>query len=94
MNRSLVLLPTLLAAAAASALASAIPDAPSWPLPLETRYLTSNFMEHRSGRFHAGLDLKTEGRTGFPVLAAEDGWIARIRVSPAGYGRTLYLRGA
>ncbi|MBU0743213.1 M23 family metallopeptidase [bacterium] len=94
MNRSLVLLPTLLAAAAASALASAIPDAPSWPLPLETRYLTSNFMEHRSGRFHAGLDLKTEGRTGFPVLAAEDGWIARIRVSPAGYGKTLYLRGA
>ncbi len=66
---------------------------PLWPLTLETRYLTSNFMEHRSGRFHAGLDLKTAGRSGFPVLAVEDGWISRIRVSSSGYGRTLYLRG-
>ena len=35
------------------------PD-PRWPLDLPTRYLTSNFMEYRPGRFHAGLDLKTQ----------------------------------
>lgn len=64
-----------------------------WPLPLETRYLTSNFMEHRSGRFHAGLDLKTDSRSGFPVMAVEAGWVSRIRVSTAGYGKTIYLRG-
>jgi len=87
MNR--ILITFLLATAAAVCRA----DEPLWPLPLETRYLTSNFMEHRAGRFHAGLDLKTEGRTGFPVLAAEDGWVSRIRVSPAGYGKALYLRG-
>jgi len=72
---------------------AAAPDERLWPLPLETRYLTSNFMEHRSGRFHAGLDLKTDSRSGFPVMAVEAGWISRIRVSPSGYGKTIYLRG-
>jgi hypothetical protein len=93
MKRRLSLVPVLLSAAAAGILAAETRPAPLWPLPLETRYLTSNFMEHRAGRFHAGLDLKTAGRTGFPVLAVEDGWISRIRLSAGGYGRALYLRG-
>ncbi len=36
---------------------------PLWPLDLSTRYLTSNFMEYRGGRFHAGIDLKTNSET-------------------------------
>lgn len=64
-----------------------------WPLDLPERYLTSNFMEYRTGRFHAGLDLKTQSRTGFPVYAVEDGWIEKIRISTGGYGKALYLRG-
>ncbi len=64
-----------------------------WPLDLKTRYLTSNFMEHRSGRFHAGLDLKTQSKSGFPVRAVTDGWISRIRLTSGGYGKTLYLKG-
>jgi hypothetical protein len=67
--------------------------APVWPLDLPHRYLTSNFMERRPGRLHAGLDLRTEGRTGFPVRAAEDGYVSRLRASAGGYGRALYLRG-
>ena len=66
---------------------------PVWPLDLPTRHLTSNFMEHRLGRFHAGIDLKTGGRCGLPVRAAEDGWISRLRVAPFGYGWVVYLRG-
>lgn len=66
---------------------------PLWPLDLPTRYLTSNFMEYRSGRFHAGLDLKTQSQEGFSVLAVEDGWISRVRVNPRAYGRAVYLRG-
>lgn len=93
MNRLFPVILTLLAAGTTAVRAGGPVRAPLWPLPLETRYLTSNFMEHRAGRFHAGLDLKTEGRTGFPVRAVEDGWISRIRLSPAGYGRVLYLRG-
>ncbi|MCB1182426.1 hypothetical protein KDM41_03260 [bacterium] len=68
------------------------PD-PRWPLDLPTRYLTSNFMEYRPGRFHAGLDLKTQTVTGFPARAVEDGWIVRVRATPTAYGRAVYLRG-
>lgn len=67
------------------------PEQPCWPLALESRYLTGNFMEPRGGRFHAGLDLKTYSRTGYPVLAAQDGWVSRVRFTPTGYGQALYL---
>ncbi len=69
------------------------PPDPQWPLDLDTRYLTSNFMEFRSGRFHAGLDLKTETRQGYTVRAVEDGYISRLRCTPTAYGRVVYLRG-
>jgi len=45
----------------------------------------------RSNHFHAGLDIKTQGRTGLPVLAAADGWISRINVNAGGYGNALYI---
>ncbi len=68
-------------------------DGPIWPLDLEPHYLTSNFMEHRPGRFHAGLDFKTDERSGHTVRAVTDGWISRIRFTAGGYGKALYLRG-
>jgi hypothetical protein len=64
-----------------------------WPLDLATHYLTSNFMEYRSGRFHAGIDLKTETITGFAVKAVEDGYVVRVRATPFAYGRAIYVRG-
>jgi hypothetical protein len=76
-----------------SAAAGENPSSPTWPLDLSTRYLTSNFMEFRSGRFHAGLDLKTQSREGFVVRAVEDGYISRVRCTPTAYGRVVYLRG-
>jgi murein DD-endopeptidase MepM/ murein hydrolase activator NlpD len=65
-----------------------------WPLDLPAHWLTSNFMEYRGGRFHAGIDLKTRETEGFPAYAVEDGWISRLRATPGGYGRAVYLRGA
>ena len=67
--------------------------APCWPLDLETRFLTSNFMERRPGRWHAGLDFKTETVSGFPVRAVEAGWISRVRAEAGAYGRAVYLVG-
>jgi hypothetical protein len=64
-----------------------------WPLDLSHRYLTANFMEYREGRFHAGIDLKTNSQTGYPCRAVEDGWISRVRVGAWGYGQAVYLRG-
>jgi len=84
-------------AAGISPIGAAEPDTTAvevrWPLDLSTRYLTSNFMEYRSGRFHAGLDLKTQSRTGFAARAVEDGSIVRVRATPFAYGRAVYLLG-
>ncbi len=54
--------------------------------------LTSTFGEFRPGHFHAGLDIKTFGKEGFPVFAIEDGFVWKIRVSPFGYGKAIYLK--
>jgi len=61
-----------------------------WPTDA-SKAITSTFAEYRPGRFHAGIDIKTWGRTGYNIYAIRDGYISRIRVSPYGYGRALYL---
>lgn len=53
--------------------------------------LAGNFGELRADHFHTGLDFKTQGREGIPVIAASDGVISRIKVSPFGYGKAVYL---
>ena len=53
--------------------------------------LSGNFGELRGDHFHTGLDMKTQGKEGFPVIAACAGVISRVKVSPYGYGRALYL---
>lgn len=61
-----------------------------WPLKLEPQ-LTSSFAEYRPGRFHAGIDLRTNG-VGREVYAAADGYVSRVRCSPYGYGKAVYLQ--
>lgn len=61
------------------------------PLPIPL-VLAGNFGELRPNHFHSGLDFKTLGREGIPVLAATDGVVERVKVSPYGYGQALYLR--
>lgn len=54
-------------------------------------YLSGGFMEMRNNHFHGGLDIKTQGKTGFRVYSAADGWISRIVISGSGYGNALYV---
>ena len=61
-----------------------------WPLDLP-RQLTSSFAEYRPGRFHAGIDLRTQG-VGRPIRAAHDGYVSRVRCSPWGYGKAVYVQ--
>ncbi|MBI2425021.1 MAG: M23 family metallopeptidase [Candidatus Hydrogenedentes bacterium] len=82
-----MLLPLLLAAALAAGDAT---DGYAWPLDLP-RELTSSFAEFRSGRFHAGIDLRTNG-IGRDVFAARAGAVTRVRCSPHGYGKAIYLQ--
>ncbi len=62
----------------------------AWPLDLPPQ-LTSSFAEYRPGRFHAGVDLRTGG-IGQPVRAIADGYVSRVRCSPWGYGKAIYLQ--
>ncbi|RKR82328.1 peptidase M23-like protein [Mucilaginibacter gracilis] len=49
------------------------------------------FGELRSNHFHSGLDFKTNQRTGYPVHAAFDGYISRLRIQYGGFGRAVYI---
>lgn len=53
--------------------------------------LAGTFGELRSNHFHAGIDIKTRGREGFPIIAIEDGYVSRVKIRPGGYGKALYL---
>lgn len=53
--------------------------------------LSGNFGELRSNHFHSGLDFKTQGKTGFAIHCADDGYVTRVLVSPWGYGRAVYV---
>lgn len=53
--------------------------------------LSGNFGELRATHFHAGIDIRTGGVTGVPVVSVKDGQVVRVRVSPVGYGRALYV---
>jgi hypothetical protein len=54
--------------------------------------LSANFGELRVDHFHSGIDIKTQGVTGKEVVAAADGYVYRIGISPSGFGNALYLR--
>ncbi|MEO6328427.1 MAG: M23 family metallopeptidase [Ginsengibacter sp.] len=53
--------------------------------------LAANFGELRPNHFHMGLDCRTERRENLPVYAAADGYIARIKIEPEGFGRAVYI---
>jgi len=50
-----------------------------------------SFGELRPEHFHSGLDFKTNGRTGYPVHVAYDGYISRLRVQFGGFGNAIYV---
>lgn len=66
--------------------------APEFGVPFDFPLLLSgNFGELRSNHFHGGLDFKTQGKVGKPLLAIADGYISKVTVTPGGYGNALYI---
>ena len=66
--------------------------APEFGVPFDFPLLLSgNFGELRSNHFHGGLDFKTQGKAGKPLLAIADGYISKVTVTPGGYGNALYI---
>ncbi|MBR5842385.1 MAG: M23 family metallopeptidase [Bacteroidaceae bacterium] len=65
---------------------------PQFGVPFDFPLLLSgNFGELRSNHFHGGLDFKTQGVVGKPLLAIADGYISKVTVTAGGYGNALYI---
>lgn len=62
-----------------------------WPIEI-TGNISGNFAECRWDHFHAGLDIATNGITGYKLFAIADGYACRVRTSVYGYGKAIYLR--
>ena len=60
------------------------------PLEIES-VLSGTFAELRSNHFHSGLDIKTQQKEGLKVFATAEGHISRIKISPWGYGKAIYI---
>ncbi len=60
--------------------------------PSQQNFLTGTMGELRNTHFHTGIDIRTEGRIGLPVMAAQNGYISRITMSAAGYGNAVYIQ--
>ena len=61
-----------------------------WPTNT-SKTITTLFGEKRSRRFHAGIDVRTYGKIGNKIYAIESGYISRIKITPDGYGKAIYL---
>ncbi len=70
--------------------AQLINNPPHSPLKIPL-ILAGNFGELRTNHFHAGLDIKTYHREGLSVLAINQGYVSRIKISTSGYGKALYI---
>ena len=62
---------------------------PPLDIPLK---LSGTFGEFRATHFHAGLDIKTQGKEGFKVKSIKAGSVRRIKIATSGYGKCLYIQ--
>jgi hypothetical protein len=62
------------------------------PPVLHPIVLSGSFGEIRPSHFHMGIDIKSSRRyKEDPVVTVADGYISRIKISPGGYGRSVYV---
>ena len=61
-----------------------------WPLNIKPE-LAANFGELRPNHYHMGLDCKTQKKQNLEVLATADGYIARVKIEPYGFGQSIYI---
>ena len=59
--------------------------------PNQQNYLAGGMGDLRPDHFHAGIDIKTQGREGLPVHATGDGYISEVRVQTSGYGNVVFI---
>jgi Peptidase family M23 len=62
----------------------------AWPVGAEVG-LVANFGELRPNHYHMGLDCRTDKKENVPVYASADGYIAKVKIEPYGFGRCIYI---
>ena len=62
-----------------------------WPVGASEIGIVANFGELRPNHFHMGLDCRTDHKENVPVYAAADGYIAKVKIEPYGFGRCIYV---
>jgi len=62
-----------------------------YPIRDVARLYAANFGEMRPAHFHAGIDIKTDGAEGKPLVAVADGYVSRVSLAAGGYGRAVYI---
>ena len=68
-----------------------IPGQYVWPIEGHTN-LSAGFCDFRTRHYHGGIDVSTDGQEGFPVRAADSGWVGRVTVGYWGYGKAVYIQ--
>ncbi len=53
--------------------------------------LVANFGELRNNHWHMGLDIRTQQKENLPVYVAAEGYVAKIKIEPNGFGRAIYI---
>ncbi|MEO7523821.1 MAG: M23 family metallopeptidase, partial [Ferruginibacter sp.] len=61
-----------------------------WPVKAKMG-LVANFGELRPNHYHMGLDVRTDQKVNLPVYASADGYIAKVKIEPFGFGRCIYI---
>lgn len=62
----------------------------AWPVKAKIG-IAANFGELRPNHYHMGLDVKTDQKQNMPVIASADGYIAKVKIEPYGFGRCIYI---
>ncbi len=60
------------------------------PTGFETT-LSGSFAEMRRNHFHGGLDFRTNGEENKPIYAVADGYVARVTINRASYGKCVQI---
>ena len=61
-----------------------------WPVKAKIA-IVANFGELRPNHYHMGLDCRTDQHENVPVVASADGYIAKVKIEPFGFGRCIYI---
>jgi murein DD-endopeptidase MepM/ murein hydrolase activator NlpD len=62
----------------------------TWPV-IAVKGLAANFGELRPNHYHMGFDCRTDQKQNVQVVAAADGYIAKVKIEPFGFGRAIYI---